>query len=224
MKKILIIGALASAAGSANAATLVYNYGPSPGFNVQMFNPALGTLQSVKTEITQTVSYRFTEARLNLDPGTTGAIDWTGETRGFQYFSGCSQGGGGEACPSIIVTGMGIYNTGAGPYDFNFSGSQTNVWATADNLIYFTGTGTRPSQPSFSDPVTVRSYQFGNQVGFARISGFGVGSSSLRITYTYSTGTVPEPATWLMTIVGFGAAGCAMRARRRNVVKLTNVT
>jgi hypothetical protein len=32
---------------------------------------------------------------------------------------------------------------------------------------------------------------------------------------TYSTGVVPEPGTWALMILGFGAAGAALRSRRR---------
>jgi hypothetical protein len=35
-----------------------------------------------------------------------------------------------------------------------------------------------------------------------------------RVTIT-DLGAVPEPATWGMMIIGFGAMGSAMRARRR---------
>jgi hypothetical protein len=33
---------------------------------------------------------------------------------------------------------------------------------------------------------------------------------------TYSTGVVPEPGTWALMILGFGAAGAALRSRRRS--------
>jgi PEP-CTERM motif len=220
MKKILIVGFMVTAVGSANAATLVYNYGPSTGFNVQMFNPALGTLQSVKTEVTESISFRFTEAQLSLDPGTSGSFDWIGETKGFQYIGFC---GGGEPCPFIKVNGMGTFNTDAGPYDIGLTGATTNLWTSTTHLAYFTGTGTRPSNPSFSDPVVVRSYQFGNQVGFGVQSGFNhIGDviSTMRVTYTYMEATVPEPATWLMTIIGFGAAGFALRSGRHRASRL----
>ena len=43
------------------------------------------------------------------------------------------------------------------------------------------------------------------------------------VTFTYDTigGGVPEPAAWALLMVGFGAVGGAMRARRRQSLKIT---
>lgn len=44
----------------------------------------------------------------------------------------------------------------------------------------------------------------------------GTGSSNAQIFATGQVPGVPEPATWAMMLVGFGAAGVAMRRGRRN--------
>ncbi len=66
-------------------------------------------------------------------------------------------------------------------------------------------------------------YRFdaGNLVGGLDSIGLNVGGlSNARL---YSTGTyvtsVPEPATWAMMIIGFGAVGAAMRQHRRTSVR-----
>lgn len=50
--------------------------------------------------------------------------------------------------------------------------------------------------------------------GFDIVAG---SSATLRVTSPAATGDVPEPATWAMMAIGFGAVGRAMRRRRRAV-------
>lgn len=52
-----------------------------------------------------------------------------------------------------------------------------------------------------------------NEVGINTYQVSGQDNYKLGITYTYS---VPEPATWAMMLVGFGAIGMAVRRRRGN--------
>ena len=47
-----------------------------------------------------------------------------------------------------------------------------------------------------------------NQIGFDNIT---LGSA------TPGAGAVPEPGTWAMMLIGFGAVGFAMRRRRRTL-------
>ena len=54
---------------------------------------------------------------------------------------------------------------------------------------------------------------FPNNVGFSHITWFDTGDP----------GSVPEPGTWAMMLMGFGAAGYAMRRRRRDGSKLAQV-
>lgn len=46
-----------------------------------------------------------------------------------------------------------------------------------------------------------------------------IGSSSAAIAVTPDAGAVPEPATWLQLITGFGLIGVLLRSRRRGVVR-----
>lgn len=48
-------------------------------------------------------------------------------------------------------------------------------------------------------------------------SNVGQGPNGFRIFATDATAAVPEPATWAMMLLGFGAIGMAMRGRRRRL-------
>lgn len=64
---------------------------------------------------------------------------------------------------------------------------------------------------------TYDTYAAGNVYASAGYGSFGGYDYTFR-TYSSSTlGAVPEPATWGMTLVGFGAMGAAMRRRGANV-------
>ena len=51
----------------------------------------------------------------------------------------------------------------------------------------------------------------------------GAGVSNARVYATGGSPSVPEPGTWGMMLMGFGAAGFAMRRRRRDGSKLAQL-
>ena len=76
-------------------------------------------------------------------------------------------------------------------------------------LNSFVGTGNfTPAITSFN----------GNNTSATVLTTFGA-TNRLIYTYTAATAAVPEPATWVMMIAGFGAIGIAMR-RRKVAVRL----
>jgi opacity protein-like surface antigen len=54
--------------------------------------------------------------------------------------------------------------------------------------------------------------------GGAKVTGITFESSQNAFEYDGLAGLVPEPATWTMMIMGFGAAGAMLRSRRRALV------
>ncbi len=52
-----------------------------------------------------------------------------------------------------------------------------------------------------------------NDISRFEVEGYWVGTRNLS-TFTGAVSAVPEPATWAMMIIGFGAAGAAIRRRR----------
>jgi PEP-CTERM motif-containing protein len=90
--------------------------------------------------------------------------------------------------------------------------SFTYTAGAGDPAIHYYGLFQADTYDLFYDPAAITSSDtinlsdfFPNNPGFSHIDFFDTGSS------------VPEPATWAMMIVGFGAAGMAMRRRRMTV-------
>nr|WP_314441485.1 PEPxxWA-CTERM sorting domain-containing protein [uncultured Sphingomonas sp.] len=53
-----------------------------------------------------------------------------------------------------------------------------------------------------------------------QFNGLGVTAADFGIDRVYVTAAVPEPGTWAMMLLGFGAIGAAMRRRRRPIAQL----
>jgi hypothetical protein len=119
------------------------------------------------------------------------------------------------------------------PGDYSFD---TSTWANVEATKVLTLTGPDSNQIDFGTTLfgqTIVGAHFGNVAGPAGnvsvfwLFDFGTeGASSITLDDTqgfsnaalYTTGSapaVPEPATWAMMLMGFGAAGYAMRKRRR---------
>lgn len=119
------------------------------------------------------------------------------------------------------------------PGDYTFD---TSTWADVEATKVLTLTGPDSNQIDFGTTLfgeTIVGAHFGNVAGPAgNVSVFWLfdfgseGASSITLDDTqgfsnaalYTTGTppaVPEPATWAMMLMGFGAAGFAMRKRRQ---------
>ncbi len=79
------------------------------------------------------------------------------------------------------------------------------------------GNGQNAFSALASNGEVIRSISFNSSPnGFADIR-------QIRITPAIGTAPVPEPATWAMMLVGFGAAGVAMRRTRRRKQLLTQI-
>ncbi len=121
--------------------------------------------------------------------------------------------------------GKGVSGT-ANPSDFNFLTPISNL-----SIDYVTlGTLGSASLSVFSGSTLLSSFAItgtsGNVNASRTISGSGITKLSFTsanpgyftistLRFTQSSGAVPEPATWAMMLIGFGAAGYAMRRRTR---------
>ncbi len=90
------------------------------------------------------------------------------------------------------------YTAGAGDPDIHYFGL---FQADTYDLFY-------DATAITSETINLSDY-FPNNPGFSHVDFFDTGTS-----------TAPEPATWAMMILGFGAAGVAFRRRRRTALRL----
>jgi hypothetical protein len=88
-----------------------------------------------------------------------------------------------------------------------FSGTPTG----SNSLI---ATAAIASQAMLTEPLGLGSY-------FIQISGAEIAKSGEAPSGTVLTTAIPEPATWGVMLVGFGAIGASMRNARRRKVALT---
>lgn len=181
-----------------SAATLVYDYGTRPGTQaLDKFNPALGTLLSVKGEFTGSEVISFTTSLT-----TPTLVNYTGAGFYSVYV--------GPLYFDFSATGAGSVNVGSGPANITLSGGTTQTRTSPFELGIFTGVGTILGSPTV-DPASI-TLSSGFVTGQSLVSK----ATSFRITYTYDpvAAPVPEPASWALMIAGFGLAGVALRRRR----------
>ena len=116
-------------------------------------------------------------------------------------------------------------------------------WATVEATKQLTLGGPEENQLSFGQTlfgITIIGAHFGNVAGPAGnvsvfwLFDFGTegadfitldspGGFSNAVLYTTGTPAVPEPATWAMMLLGFGAAGTAMRRSRRRTAQIAQL-
>ena len=144
----------------------------------------------------QTTSYTFTAAN-----GTTGSflinqtagsfvVDSVAGLINGQTITGLSSYAGADntfnpAVPHFSFAGLSVSTGTSGDYNFYFDG-------TTDNLL---NSLTAPTGDPGSEPFSPITTEVVVSVG--------------------APGAVPEPATWGMMLLGFGAAGYAMRRRTK---------
>lgn len=203
MKKFLLAAtALVAMTASAQAATLTTPNDAGNGQRGIMFDVTTGA---------QALTFESLAVIVN------------GAAQGFEFYAingGIGANVSNGAAWTLRDSFSGFNGDGSSFYSFNIA--DFSVAANSTIGFYLTSTGDG----------TIR-YRNGNAVGDIRatdgslsiLTGYGkdypfsatfaprdyVGS----ITYRLGTGAVPEPATWTMLILGFGVAGTAMRARRK---------
>ena len=211
LKSLLIGAATLAIAGSANAANLIVN----GGFNNGLTTPAPGGGFSTLGAGSGAISGWTV---------TGGTIDWiTGywQSADGDGFSVDLNGGSPGAIAQTISTVAGQH------YNLTFfmSGnpdafqSETRVAVIGANGTIGNATYTLTGANSRANMLwTAKSFDF-VATGASTIVSFTSGNSGPNCCYggaidNVAVNAVPEPATWAMMIIGFGAAGSVIRRRR----------
>lgn len=214
----VVVCAAAALASPAAALTFVQDKtfdalapGISTGFTFDQFDASLGTLDSV------TLDFSF------LMPDVSSTVTNTHRSQARTYTVG------GNATGGVSGAGFTLSNTSAtvskqtasisagnmGPIG-SFGGSGGSSATLATGLGAFIGDGDLAYNFTRAASFTLMP----NGQGTLKINPLVGGTAKLTYNYTApvvtspTTGAVPEPATWAMMIIGFGAAGAMMRRRR----------
>ena len=120
------------------------------------------------------------------------------------------------------VTAIDLTSTSNGFYQgFNYNDVSKVDWqglATGFRLtVALPGSHTDQLQLAFAPALTASGGTIGGN-SFEHQDFLGSGNRHLSGTVTLATAAIPEPATWLMMISGFGLAGAGLRRRRRTLV------
>ncbi len=192
IKSLLAAGVAALSLGSAaNAATITYTFnGTFTGtLNGQAFSTG-ATFTGIGD--TDTLYTQGLTRYVNLDTvfAVAGGTTYNLQTTTQFYLNGGNYAGLFFGCCGN--GGGGFSGTGPGLVGYDAVSSLANT----------------PLTLTFAGPVT-----FNTDQGVVQISGFENGSFGASVA-----GVVPEPGTWALLILGFGAVGGAMRRRPRTTV------
>lgn len=208
--------------------TIVQGDTPSADRGFEYFDGSLGTLEAVRLDITPDF-FRWFQI---IVPGRadTVSVSWDA---GHEQF--CSYG----ACTNLIASGSTNLDLtysddlfGGSSYAYisvSFSGSTISAaldpadfvnppFINSRMFLTHAGPGLGDYDQSLSDIFHIDGEGYArNATGsFGCISSIdGCDYSDFLLTYIYAPGGVPEPATWAMMVMGFGAMGTAMRRRVR---------
>lgn len=228
-KFVMAAAMLASTIGSAQAATIVQFDTDAWLLGMDGFDSRLGRLDKVTLEI------NFSKARdyaILFTTRPTATVSYGYVTDGLAKISYFDRVGGNWSDLSF-----GVYGEGQGKINFSnpderglitvgLSGNATfdlnpaNFIATGYNRIVFD-----PYDPFYYGGATdthlvldggFSAVQVPGSCGGYRSGSDFCGSANMKLTYFYvptSNPAVPEPGTWMMMILGFGAVGYAMRRK-----------
>lgn len=210
MRKMIVLAALAAAGAATPAmAQVVYNSAPVDGFNYGTGN-----------------NYSPANAAVQTTPGGPYNTPEELALRFHQTF---------QNAPASDASGVYSFALGTTPISFDWSveGSQYNASITLTNILTGATVSYNPFTPgndNYAPASDLDLAQNSERLTFAFLSGLGFnpnvndtysatltsGGQSLTAYAKIGSGApaVPEPATWAMMIVGFGAIGFTMRKHR----------
>ena len=123
--------------------------------------------------------------------------------------------GGQDALAITGISGL-INGTTAITGLFDAPGNPTYYYFTS-GPFFLDGSGVRFNAGSFTNISFFAQSTIQPPNNPYRVTGFGTILATVNATSSPVTAAVPEPATWAMMLLGFGAVGYAMRRRRARV-------
>jgi len=203
-------GSLAAAAVFATAPAMATEIPDGTVSIVGLFNPAVNLTPNPKT-FTATFGNTF---QISGDGGFAGATGGLGSLNGVLNFSGTE-----GATINQTIANFFTFADGTGHnFQFSLDSVQTISYANDPGVstsisLYLLGT-TVDTFLGYAPTATSLTLQFGS----TRNSPY---SANLTLAVPPAPiPSVPEPATWALTLIGFGAMGAALRRRPR----VTNVS
>lgn len=187
--------ALAASSSQAMAADISFLFGDGATENFYGRQHVAGTVTGKLLGLTDNTTSLPTAIQIFSSPDLIGLVEGT-YTGNFTAGSGFTMSSG-----SVIAANFFFNFKDANNNSFQMRFNCTDLGAcpgnTANmNLLFWNG-GSTPYVGT------------GNQAGFAGV------------TYGNINGAVPEPATWALMLIGFGAVGTGMRHRRRQSVSVS---
>jgi hypothetical protein len=198
---ILAGGALAFSATAASAATQITGTISTNGYLIA---------SPTNQDISQATSLDFTDITNTPSPGVAGTL--SSYSAGTGTFAGTFCGTG--TCGSIQDIASLTVGAQSIPLFFVLTGGNNA------NPITFDLTGITSITRSQTGYLDVTATGIFNWLGYDSTPGtFFFSTQGTNITsFSATAAAVPEPATWGLMLLGFGAIGLAMRRRRRPVL------
>jgi hypothetical protein len=190
-KSVAIAAAAICTGPNADAAVITYTDSGRGATFLSQFNPLLGTLQSAVFTNTYSVSsgYRYT----GVPGGPAPIVQIMGTV--------------GNSLVGQATVNESVQSSMSFPNEIYVSFSKTVTTTFTSDLSAYIGMG--------------RLFASDNSLSVSGYSPSPTSSggvfSNVRVTYTYlaNVAAVPEPATWMMMLLGFGMVAGAVRYRRR---------
>jgi len=215
IRYLLMVSAIAFIPASASAAELIVNGGFE---DPTVVSPCCSTVPTDSLP-----GWSVPTGNVNVVNGTFSSGAGNLAFQGNQYLDLVGQGGVGSLSQDFSTVIGQVYNLSFA-YSHNlFSGipaasASLSVGSLTDTITHTGGNNTNLAWQTYANTFTASSaittLTFANLTGGTN-EGIFLDAVSVNDLRANPTGAVPEPSTWALLLVGFGAAGAALRRSNR---------